>query len=136
MVKMKHFDEFAQRLNDLAKNAREEILNHIAVLVLVSALLLTGCGAGTSSSTVTEYTGDYFTVTRQGHETRIVDAQTGAEYLFTTRHVKKAQTAAEAADRARMTTAADTDTLTIKSAYNVITVTVNATGETYLFRSK
>ena len=106
---------------------------------ILAALLLTGYGAGASNltkppATVTEYSGDYFTVIRQGHETRIIDAQTGAEYLFTIRRVKKAQDAADAAERARMKTAADTETLTIKSAYNVITVTVNATGETYLFR--
>lgn len=112
----------------------------IATAVILAALL-TGCatGAGARKTTeapaaVIEYTGDSFTVTRQGRETRITDAQTGAEYVFTTRRVKKAQDAAEATERARMKTAADTDTLTIKSAYNVITVTVNATGETYLFR--
>lgn len=104
----------------------------IAALTL-AALLLTGCGTGASTEApvVTEYSSEYFTITRQGRETCITDATTGAEYYFITRRVKRPQVAAE---WARMNTAADTDTLTVKTAYNVITVTVNTTGETYLFR--
>ena len=99
------------------------------IAATLAVMLLTGCG--TETSTATEYSG--FTVTRQGRETCITDAATGAEYLFVTRRVKRPQTATEVAERARMKTAA-TDTLTIRSAYNVIAVTVNATGETYLLR--
>lgn len=103
------------------------------IAATLAALLLTGCGTGASTEdpAVTVYAGENFSVTRQGRETCITDATTGAEYHFTTRRVKRAQ---DAAERARMKTAADTDTLTIRNAYNVIIVTINATGETYLFR--
>ena len=107
---------------------------HIAAAIL-AALLLTACGTGANSTeapAVTEYEG--FSVTRQGREMCIIDTATGEQYTFIVRRVKRPQDAAEAAERARMKTAADTDTLTAKTAYNVITVTVNTTGETYLFR--
>ena len=99
------------------------------IAAILAALLLTGCAS--TEAPVTEYRSEYFTVTRQGRETCITDAATGAEYHFITRRVKRPQ---DAAERAQMKTTADTETLTIKSAYNVITVTVNTTGETYLFR--
>ena len=115
-------------------------MKRAAIAVILAALLLTGCGAGASDTTeapaaVTEYTGDSFTVTRQGRETRIVDTETGEQYTFITVRRKRAQTAAEAADRARMKTAASTDTLEILYAGGVIIVTVNATGETFCFES-
>ena len=92
------------------------------IAAILAALLLTGCG--TETSTATEYSG--FTVTRQGRETCITDTATGAEYHFITQRVKRAQ---DAAERARMKTAADTDTLTIRNAYNVIIVKPTFSGD-------
>ena len=109
----------------------KRLIKTLAVLLALT-MLLAGCR---SREPVTIYGGDYFTVTRQGHEMCITDNQTGTEYLFTRRRVKRPQTATEAAQRAIMKTAANTETLTIKSAYNVITITVKATGEVYLFRA-
>ena len=130
-------DSLSDSAEDRANRAREEIAEMQAVLKeygfsffdLAYMLSLTGCG--TETSTATEYSG--FTVTRQGRETCITDTATGAEYHFITRRVKRPQ---DAAERARMNTVADTDTLTIRNAYNVIIVTINATGETYLFRER
>ncbi len=101
----------------------------IAVLAALAALLLTAC----SSKTVTVFA-DGFTVIRHGRETCITDTSTGAEFHFTARRVKRPQNTAEATERAKMKTAADTQTLKIKYAGAVITVTVNATGETFLVR--
>ena len=98
---------------------------------MLMLLMLAGCR---SREPVTIYSGDYFTVTRQGHKMCITDNQTGTEYLFTRRRVKRPQTATEVAQRAIMKTAANTETLTIKSAYK-ITISVKATGEVYLFRA-
>ena len=107
----------------------------IAALTL-AVLLLTGCGTGASTEApaVTEYADEYFSVTRQGAYTSIVDTTTGAEYHFISRRVKRPQNATEAAERARLKTTASTDTLTIRTAGNVILVDVHASGETYLFR--
>lgn len=102
----------------------------MALALLLVVVLLAGC----TKRPATVYSNDYFSVTRQGHKTCISDAQTGETYTFITQRVKRPETATEAAERAIMKTAADTETLTIKSAYNVISITVNATGETYLFR--
>ena len=107
----------------------KRLIKTLAVLLALT-MLLAGCRS--SREPVTIYSGDYFTVTRQGRETRIVDIQTGETYTFITRRIKRPQTATEAA---QMKTAADTETLTIKSAYNVITISVKATGEVYLFRA-
>ena len=100
------------------------------IAAAILAALLTGC-ASTEAPAVTVYADEYFSVTRQGRETCITDTATGAEYHFITRRVKRPQ---DAAEWAQMKTTADTDTLTIRNAYNVIIVTINATGETYLFR--
>ena len=78
-------------------------MKRAAIAAILATLLLTGCAAtGGSAEAVTEYSSDYFTVTRQGRDMCITDAQTGTEYLFTTRRVKRPQDAAEAAERAKM----------------------------------
>ena len=96
-------------------------MKRIAVLLLVF-VLLSGCAAQRK----TLYSCEYFTATREGRIIRITDAQTGAEYDFITRRVKRGQSSA------KLETAEETETMTIRTAYNIITVTVN--GETYLIR--
>lgn len=102
------------------------------LLALVMAVFaLTGC-TKTEADILTLYDANGLKIEREGAETRIYDLEGDAEYTFTLRRVKKAT--GEAAYISEAKTAADTDTLTIKTVYSLVIVTEKATGKTIYIR--
>ena len=102
------------------------------ILALVMALFaLTGC-TNSKGGIFTLYDANGLKIEREGAQTRIYDLEGDAEYTFTLRRVKKATS--EAAYISEAKTAADTDTLTIKTVYSLVIVTEKATGKTIYIR--
>lgn len=105
----------------------------VALIVILLLSLLTACA---QHGPVTVYADDAISVTRAGRETRIVDTQSGGEYVFTTRRVKKAQDAAEAMQRMVMQIAADNSTIKIMIASDMIFVVEKTSGQYVLIKAK
>ena len=98
-------------------------------IVMLLAMLLTACkSAGTNVAKFeselyqTVYTDDCVVVERAGPVTTVSDKQSGEEYRFTTKRIRKPQTAEEAAQRAIIKTAYTTPTLTIELVRDAIIV--------------
>ena len=87
------------------------------VIVMLLAMLLTAC-----RSAGTVYTDDCVVVERAGPVTTVSDKQSGEEYRFTTKRIRKPQTAEEAAQSAIIKTAYTTPTLTIELVRDAIIV--------------
>lgn len=102
------------------------------MLVVMFLLMLTGC----SKQAVTVYADDCLTVTRQGHNTTVVDVLTGEEYHYTTRRVKRSKNATEAQQRAVCRTLTDTDTLTVMTAQNVLFIVEKSGARHIMIKTK
>lgn len=102
------------------------------MIALVTAVFaLTGCTKG-GGNVITLCDTNALKVEREGAETRIYDREGEAEYTFTSHRVRAAKGTASQISEAK--TAADTDTVEIKTIYGVIIVTVKDTGETLYIR--
>ncbi len=98
------------------------------LLALVMAVFaLTGC-TKTAPATITLYDTESLYIERQGAETRVYDRIGGADYTFTSHRVKT--DGSPAAQIREATTTADTDTIQLKTVYNLIIVTDKTTGTT------
>ena len=98
------------------------------LLALAMALFaLTGC-TNDAGKVFTLYDGNGLKIERQGVETRIYDLEGEAEYTFTSHRVKT--DGSPAAQIREASTTADTDTVEIKTVYNLIIVTDKTTGTT------
>ena len=98
------------------------------LLALVMAVFaLTGC-TKTQQGTITLYDGNGLKIEREGVETRIYDLEGEAEYTFTSHRVKT--DGSPAAQIREASTTASTDTVEIKTVYNLIIVTDKTTGTT------
>ena len=98
------------------------------ILALVMAVFaLTGC-TKTAPAAITLYDTESLYIERQGAETRVYDRVGGADYTFTSHRVKAGQ--GTAAQIREASTTADTDTVEIKTVYNLIIVTDKTTGTT------
>ena len=98
------------------------------IIALVMAVFtLTGCTDQTPAAT-TLYDSETLYIERQGAETRVYDRVGGADYTFTSHRVKAGQ--GTAAQIREATTTADTDTIQLKTVYNLIIVTDKTTGTT------
>ena len=98
------------------------------LLALVMAVFaLTGC-TKTAPATITLYDTESLYIERQGAETRVYDRVGGADYTFTSHRVKAGQ--GTAAQIREASTTASTDTVEIKTVYNLIIVTDKTTGTT------
>ena len=100
-----------------------------AALLLV--LLLMGCGADRYT-----FQGDAFTISRNGRTTTITGQQKAIVCVLHATRVRKPRTEEEAAERRKMTVAADTDALTILCSGRVIVVIEKTTGEVFCFAEK
>ena len=98
------------------------------LLALVMAVFaLTGC-TKTAPAAITLYDTETLYIERQGAETRVYDRVGGGQYTFTSHRVKADQSAA--AQIREASTTASTDTVEIKTVYNLIIVTDKTTGTT------
>lgn len=102
-------------------------MKKITAAVLIAAMMLTLAGCRSQERT-TLYQSDSITVERQGRTTYILEAETGNTYtckLTRSTNRTEARTAA---------TGTNTDTISIKTVFNIIIVDVKATGETVYIR--
>ena len=106
-------------------------MKRIVSFVILLVMLLTACGRQTPR---TVYQDDRITVQREGRNTTITDTLTAGAYSFTTRRVRKPQTAEAAAQRAVFQTAADTDTLRILTVRDCIIIHEKISGKYVLVK--
>ena len=98
------------------------------IIALVMAVFaLTGC-TESKPAAITLYDTETLYIEREGAETRVYDRVGGADYTFTSHRVKAST--GTAAQIREATTGADTDTIQIKTVYNLIIVTDKTTGTT------
>lgn len=98
------------------------------ILALVMAVFaLTGC-TKTAPAVTTLYDTESLYIERQGAETRVYDRVGNADYTFTSHRVKT--DGSPAAQIREASTTASTDTVEIKTVYNLIIVTDKTTGTT------
>ena len=98
------------------------------LLALVMAVFaLTGC-TKTAPAAITLYDTESLYIERQGAETRVYDRVGNADYTFTSHRVKA--DGSPAAQIREASTTANTDTVEIKTVYNLIIVTDKTTGTT------
>ena len=102
-------------------------MKKIAVAVLIAAivLILAGCR---SQDRTTLYQSDSITVERQGRTTYILEAATGNTYTC------KLTRSTNRTDARTAATGTNTDTISIKTVFNIIIVDVKATSETVYIR--
>ena len=98
------------------------------LLALVMALFaLTGC-TKTAPAAITLYDTETLYIEREGAETRVYDRVGNVDYTFTSHRVKT--DGSPAAQIREASTTASTDTIEIKTVYNLIIVTDKTTGTT------
>ena len=98
------------------------------ILALVMALFaLTGC-TKTAPAVITLYDTETLYIEREGAETRVCDRVGNADYTFISHRAKT--DGSPAAQIREASTTANTDTVEIKTVYNLIIVTDKTTGTT------
>lgn len=98
------------------------------LLALVMALFaLTGC-TKTAPAVITLYDTETLYIEREGAETRVCDRVGNADYTFISHRAKT--DGSPAAQIREASTTANTDTVEIKTVYNLIIVTDKTTGTT------
>lgn len=113
----------------------------ITAAALIVALIISAAAYGAyqlhrhQQEPRTVYEDAYITVTHAGRATIVLDSISGREYTYTTTRRKRATDPAEAAQRAKIKTGTNTDTIRIETAYDVLIVTEKTTGDTLVFKS-
>lgn len=95
-------------------------------IVLLFLFLLSACGR---SEPMTIYQDECITVTRHNRALIVQDAQTGEEYTFTLRRVRRATNGVQTAQ-----TSVNTERLKITTAFDVVAVCEKDSGQFICFR--